>query len=87
MSFEIMDESKHETFITRVTVINTSTIPIPLPYKYRCLFHGADSICYGRHVFRFPITHVGYKRLVSSFQADFVGKLRVDFGGAGFDEV
>ena len=87
MGVEIVDESRMETVITRVTVINPSPTPVSLPTKYRGLFHGVSALPYGRHVFRFPITHMGYKRLVSSFQAQFVGRLRVDYGSAGFDEV
>ena len=68
-------------------MINPSPDPIPLPYKYRCLFRGAFEMKYGRHLFRFPITHMGYKLLVSRFQSDFAGRVRVDFSSAGFDEV
>jgi hypothetical protein len=84
---QFANEGVEETLITRVTVINTKPAAIPLPKKYRGLFHGDESIRYGRHIFRFPIEHMGYKRLVSSFQADFAGKVIIDFGASGFDEV
>ena len=87
MEVNVKDESVEETFITRVTMVNPNPCSIPLPSKYHCLFHGEDSIRYGRHVFRFPITHMGYKRLVSSFQSDFKGRVTVDFGSSGFEEV
>jgi len=87
MDVKVVDESVEETLITRVTIINPCVKSIPLPQKYQCLFHGLDSIRYGRHVFRFPITHMGYKRLVSSFQSDFMGRVVVQFGGADFEEV
>jgi hypothetical protein len=87
MGIQLANEGVEETLITRITIINTKPEAVPLPGKYRCLFHGAASIRYGRHIFRFPIEHLGYKRLVSSFQADFAGKVRVDFGASGFDEV
>jgi len=87
MDVEVDNGVMEETLITRVTIINPHTNSIPLPKKYRGIFHGADSISYGRHTFRFPITHIGYKRLVSSFQSEFSGKVKVEFGSAGFDEV
>ena len=87
MDIEVVDESKEETFITKITIINPSPTPVPIPYKYRCLFRGASKVSYGRHLFRFPITHMDYKRLVSSLQSDFMGVLQVDFGASGFDEV
>ena len=87
MSFELVGDSSEETLITRVSVINPYPVSIPLPYKYRCLFHGADVIRYGRHTFRFPITNMWYKRVISAFQAEFASKVKVDFGSAGFDEI
>jgi len=84
---EGVSNKKEETLITRVTIINPNTRSLPLPQRYRCLFHGTESIRYGRHIFRFPITHMGYKRLVSAFQSDFMGKVQVSFGSAGFEEV
>ena len=76
-----------ETFITKITVINPMVASVPLPKKYHCLFHGAESVRYGKHVFRFPITHLEYKRLVSSLQSDFKKVLQVNFGAAGFEEI
>ena len=87
MDFEVVDESIEETFITRLTVINPKPESVPIPKKYHCIFHGAGSVSYGRHLFRFPITHMGYKRLVSQLQVDFKGRLRVEFGGSDFDNV
>ena len=87
MDIHFDDEKQEEVMITRVCVVNSNTDPIPLPDKYRCMFHGDSCIRYGRHTFRFPITNLGYKRLVSSFQSDFMRKVRVEFGFAGFDEV
>ena len=83
-----MNETKEETFITNVTIINPRPFPVPIPSKYHCIFKGRDSVSYGRHHFRFPITHMDYKRLVSSLQSDYAGVLRVDFGLCGdTDEV
>ena len=87
MDIEVVDESKEETFITKITIINPSPTPVPIHNKYRCLFRGASEVTYGRHLFRFPITHMDYKRMVSSFQSDYIGKLQVSFGASGFDEV
>lgn len=87
MDIQVGDEGVEEVLITRVTVVNPFVEPLPLPGKYRCLFRGDKELSYGRHVFRFPITHTGYKRLVSSFQSDFMGRLRVEFGSAGIHEV
>ena len=87
MSIELTDESVEETLVARLVVVNPSTAPVPLPQKYRCLFHGAESISYGRHMFWFPITHLGYKRLVSKFQSDFFGKVKVEFKTSGFDDM
>jgi len=87
MNIEIPDDNLEETFITKVTIINPNPDPVPISDKYHCLFRGSSVVTYGRHLFRFPITHMGYKRLVSSFQSDFRGMLRVDFGAAGFDVV
>lgn len=87
MDIKVSDESVEETLISRVTIINPSPVPVPLPQQFRCMFHGAKEISYGRHLFRFPITHMGYKKLVSAFQAKFLRKVIVDFGFAGFDEV
>ena len=87
MSIKFTDEALEETLISRVTIINTSLRSVPLPQHYQRLFHGAKAITYGRHVFRFPITHMGYKKLASSFQSKFAGKVKVEFGSAGFEEV
>ena len=87
MGIQVRDESAEETMITRVTVINPREESLPLPQRFRCLFRGAESLKYGRHTFRFPITHMGYKRLVSAFQSKFAGRLRIEFGASGFEEV
>ena len=87
MHIHFDDETQEEVMITRVCVINPNPDSIPLPERFRSLFHGDSCIKYGRHTFRFPITHMGYKRLVSSFQSDFMKKVRVEFGSAGFEEV
>lgn len=84
---EVVDDKLEKTFITKVTIINPNPSPVPIKEKYRCLFKGDSEVSYGRHHFRFPITHMGYKRLVSSFQSDYVGVFLVDFGGSDFDEV
>jgi hypothetical protein len=78
---------REESVITRLMVVNPSPRPVPLPSQYRGLFHGASEIKYGRHVFRFPIDNLDAKRLVSRFQSDFQGLVRVDFGVETFDEV
>ena len=87
MDVQFGDDKKGESLITRVTVINPHPDPVLIPQKYRCLFHGDTEVTYGRHVFRFPIDNLGYKRLVSSFQSDFMKRLVVDFGALGIDEV
>jgi len=84
---EVINDSLEETFIARVTIVNPNPSPVIIKEKYRCLFRGNSEVSYGRHYFRFPITHMGYKRLVSSFQADYAGVFKVDFGSSGFDEV
>jgi len=85
VNIELPDDNLEETFITKVTITNPKPDPVPVPSKYHCLFRGSPVVFYGRHLFRFPITHMGYKRLVSSLQSDFAGILKVDFGAAGFD--
>jgi len=87
VNVEIPNDNLEETFITKVTIINPCSSPVALSDKYRCLFRGSSEVSYGRHLFRFPITHMGYKRLVSSLQSDYAGVLNVDFGATGFDEV
>jgi len=87
VNIEVPNDNLEETFITKVTIINPHPVPVILPPKYHCLFHGASMVSYGRHLFRFPITHMGYKRLVSSLQSDYAGVLKVEFGSAGFDTV
>jgi len=87
MGIEVIDDKKREAVITRVMVINHNINPIEIPDRYRCLFHGRSFISYGRHIFRFPITSMDYKRLVSSFQAEFSGKVTVDFGSSGTEEI
>jgi len=87
MNITVLNDKLEETFITKVTIINPNPEPVPILDKYHCLFHGSSEVSYGRHYFRFPITHIGYKRLVSSLQTDYIGILKVDFGAAGFDEV
>jgi len=84
---EIPSDRLEETFITKVTIINPNPASVPIEEKYHCLFRGSSEVSYGRHHFRFPITHMGYKRLVSSLQSDYAGVLKVDFSGSGFDEV
>ena len=86
MDIQVGNEAIEEIVVTRVTVINPSEGPVKLPQRYRGLFRGAEELGYGRHVFRFPITHIGYKRLVSQLQVEFLGKLKVDFGTSGTDE-
>jgi len=86
MNIEVSNDSE-ETFITKVTIINPNPDPVSILHKYRCLFRGSPVVTYGRHLFRFPITHMGYKRLVSSLQSDYAGVLKVEFGAAGFDTV
>ena len=87
MNFQFGNERMTETLISRITIINPSSAPVPLPMKYRRLFHGATHIKYGRHIFRFPIDNMNYKRLVTSFQNEFMGRIFVDFGASGIDEV
>jgi hypothetical protein len=84
---EIGNDTLEETFIAKVTIINPSPTPVAIKEKYRCLFRGDQEVTYGRHQFRFPITNMGYKRLVSSLQGDYAGELKVDFSGSGFDAV
>jgi hypothetical protein len=75
-----------ECVITRVTIINKGG-DVHIPVEYRCMFHGADRVGYGRHVFRFPVTHIGYKRMVSKFQSEFAGRMVVDLSMSAIDEV
>jgi len=87
MGIQFGDEKQVSSLITRVTVINPNPSPVEILPKYYCLFHGKDLVEYGRHVIRFPVSNMGYKRLVSSFQADYAGQIRVDFGAVGIDEI
>ena len=87
MGVQYGNEKLTESLISRITIINPNRDSIPLPQKYRCLFHGESSVKYGRHIFRFPISNMEYKRLVSSFQSEFAGRIRVDFSASGIDEV
>jgi len=87
MSIQVGNETVEEMLISRVVVINPKDQSVKLPQKYRGLFRGAEELKYGRHSFRFPIEHMGYKKLVSSFQNDFLGRLIVDFKTSGFDEI
>ena len=80
MSVEVVNRSSEETFMVKVTIINPRPMSVLLPAKYHCLFRGVASLSYGRHIVSFPVTHIGYKRLVSSLQSEFRKTLRVDFG-------
>lgn len=81
------DEKAEDLVISRITVINPDPDPAFIPQKYRSLFHGESFLRYGRHLFRFPITNMGYKRLASSFQSEFMGRLGIDFGACGIEEI
>jgi hypothetical protein len=83
---EVGNEKGEEVLITRISIINRNPAPLSVAQRYQCMFHGEKAISYGRHVFRYPVTHTGYQRLVTAFIGDYPN-VRVDLGSSGIETV
>lgn len=86
MRIELPKEKAEEQIIVRVTVINPSPIALKVGQGFACMFGGKNSVAYGRHTYRYPVSNVAKQRLVGALRR-FHPSLSVETNAEGTEVV